>query len=188
MVSSSPGLIAASHVLHRLSVPRHPPCALDYLPYMMLALAMEFSKIATHTAHRPTTQHGRRFPTRQRAAKGSLPQSCTGCPPPDGELQPGHIPPHPTRTNGTHEHEKTPQAEPQRTPVVSSQWFTEARVAHEHVRLERPLSRDSRKEVIQPHLPVRLPCYDFVPIAGPTFDGSLPVRGWATGFGCYRLS
>ena len=31
-----------------------------------------------------------------------------------------------------------------------------------------------RKEVIQPHLPVRLPCYDFVPIAGPTFDGSLP--------------
>ena len=29
-----------------------------------------------------------------------------------------------------------------------------------------------RKEVIQPHLPVRLPCYDFVPIAGPTFDGS----------------
>ena len=31
-----------------------------------------------------------------------------------------------------------------------------------------------RKEVIQPHLPVRLPCYDFVPIASPTFDGSSP--------------
>ena len=31
-----------------------------------------------------------------------------------------------------------------------------------------------RKEVIQPHLPVRLPCYDFVPIADPTFDRSLP--------------
>ena len=31
-----------------------------------------------------------------------------------------------------------------------------------------------RKEVIQPHLPVRLPCYDFVPIADPTVDGSLP--------------
>ena len=29
-----------------------------------------------------------------------------------------------------------------------------------------------RKEVIQPHLPVRLPCYDFVPIANPTFDHS----------------
>ncbi len=31
-----------------------------------------------------------------------------------------------------------------------------------------------RKEVIQPHLPVRLPCYDLVPITSPTFDGSLP--------------
>jgi hypothetical protein len=31
-----------------------------------------------------------------------------------------------------------------------------------------------RKEVIQPHLPVRLPCYDFVPIADPTFDRSPP--------------
>ena len=31
-----------------------------------------------------------------------------------------------------------------------------------------------RKEVIQPHLPVRLPCYDFTPITNPTFDGSLP--------------
>ena len=31
-----------------------------------------------------------------------------------------------------------------------------------------------RKEVIQPHLPVRLPCYDLVLIIGPTFDSSLP--------------
>ncbi len=34
-----------------------------------------------------------------------------------------------------------------------------------------------RKEVIQPHLPVRLPCYDLVPITSPTFDGSLPRVG-----------
>jgi hypothetical protein len=54
-----------------------------------------------------------------------------------------------------------------------------ARTVHGHVLL--------RKEVIQPHLPVRLPCYDFVPIASPTFDGSLH-KGWATGFGCCRLS
>src|SRR5690625_4381222 len=31
-----------------------------------------------------------------------------------------------------------------------------------------------RKEVIQPHLPIRLPCYDFTPIIGPTFGGWLP--------------
>ena len=30
-----------------------------------------------------------------------------------------------------------------------------------------------RKEVIQPHLPIRLPCYDLTPIIKPTFDGSL---------------
>jgi len=28
--------------------------------------------------------------------------------------------------------------------------------------------------VIQPQLPLRLPCYDFVPVTDPTFDGSLP--------------
>ena len=45
-----------------------------------------------------------------------------------------------------------------------------------------------RKEVIQPHLPVRLPCYDFVPIADPTFDGSLPqgVRPPASGVTDFR--
>ena len=41
-----------------------------------------------------------------------------------------------------------------------------------------------RKEVIQPHLPVRLPCYDFVPIADPTFDSShdRPLASGVTNF------
>ena len=30
-----------------------------------------------------------------------------------------------------------------------------------------------RKEVIQPQLPLQLPCYDFVPVTGPTFDSCL---------------
>ncbi len=39
-----------------------------------------------------------------------------------------------------------------------------------------------RKEVIQPHLPIRLPCYDFTPVIGLTFDGcSLAVRSPALG-------
>ena len=39
-----------------------------------------------------------------------------------------------------------------------------------------------RKEVIQPHLPIRLPCYDFTPVAGSTFDSSsLAVRSLASG-------
>ena len=45
---------------------------------------------------------------------------------------------------------------------------------HELDKGHSPLSMLLRKEVIQPHLPVRLPCYDFVPIADPTFDSSLP--------------
>ena len=30
-----------------------------------------------------------------------------------------------------------------------------------------------RKEVIHPHVPVGIPCYDFTPIIGPTLDSSL---------------
>ncbi len=33
-----------------------------------------------------------------------------------------------------------------------------------------------RKEVIQPQLPLRLPCYDFVPIISPTLGGCLPDK------------
>ena len=39
-----------------------------------------------------------------------------------------------------------------------------------------------RKEVIQPHLPIRLPCYDFTPVIGPTFGSSLlTVRSLTSG-------
>ena len=35
--------------------------------------------------------------------------------------------------------------------------------------------RDTRElEVIQPHLPVRLPCYDLAPVTGLTFGRSVP--------------
>ena len=44
-----------------------------------------------------------------------------------------------------------------------------------------------RKEVIQPPLPVRLPCYDLPPITDPTFDGSfLAVRPPASGVANFR--
>ena len=50
-----------------------------------------------------------------------------------------------------------------------------------------PKQKLLRKEVIQPHLPVRLPCYDFVPIANPTFDHSpQTVRPWASGVTNFR--
>ena len=40
-----------------------------------------------------------------------------------------------------------------------------------------------RKEVIQPQVPLRLPCYDFAPVADLTVVGCLPLRGQRTGFG-----
>ena len=37
-----------------------------------------------------------------------------------------------------------------------------------------------RKEVIQPHLPIRLPCYDFTPVIGPAFGSSFFAVGSLT--------
>ena len=44
-------------------------------------------------------------------------------------------------------------------------------------KIERTFTRSrSRKEVFQPHLPVRLPCYDLAPITGFTLGRSLRLR------------
>src|SRR5690554_7133322 len=44
-----------------------------------------------------------------------------------------------------------------------------------------------RKEVIQPQVPLRLPCYDFTPVAELTVVGCLLLRGWRTAFGWTQL-
>ena len=73
-----------------------------------------------------------------------------------------HTPP-PTRAHGQHGHStQTPDS----MPVNALPQPQPTRTTHAARRLL------PRKEVIQPHLPVRLPCYDFVPIANPTFDRS----------------
>ena len=46
--------------------------------------------------------------------------------------------------------------------------------------LASPFLSLPRKEVIQPHLPVRLPCYDFTPLAPHTFGASPHAVGPAT--------
>src|SRR5215813_14546054 len=62
-VDNSPRPIAASHVLHRLLVPRHPPFALSNLTTKMLASTVQFSnnnQTTTHTHHTPQNpQHSR---------------------------------------------------------------------------------------------------------------------------------
>jgi hypothetical protein len=148
-VDNSPRHIAASHVLHRPLMPRHPPCALTHLQTQentrtktkqQLLLDARNHYPITQTPH-PTTKRGDNHPPTgcclrtQQCAGGLNLLSCTRSPPTTG-LRPLSRLPTPRRGG----------------------FFV--------VLL--------RKEVIQPHLPVRLPCYDFVPIADPTFDHSLP--------------
>ncbi len=49
----------------------------------------------------------------------------------------------------------------------------------------------SRKEVIQPQVPLRLPCYDFAPVIKLAFGRCLPrgqaSPGWRTDFGRSQL-
>ena len=143
-VSTSPGLIAAAHVLHRLLAPRHPPCALVLLIRKEhVDVAMEFSRYA-----RARARPARRPPARTRGPP--IPQSSTAC---------EH------RGRGRRCSRRTGSSDDveQRAPVINKPGG-----------LRSNRSGIPRKEVIQPHLPVRLPCYDFTPIIDPTFDGCLP--------------
>src|SRR3982751_4203168 len=69
LVDSSPRPIVASHVLHRLLVPRHPPFALDNLTTKnkMLASTVQFS-----TNDQPTTRNAQHQTLRNSAYTGSL--------------------------------------------------------------------------------------------------------------------
>ena len=44
----------------------------------------------------------------------------------------------------------------------------------ENLRSPRSLTRRSGKEVIQPQVPLRLPCYDFAPVTTLAFGGLVP--------------
>jgi hypothetical protein len=134
-VSTSPGLIAAAHVLLRLLAPRHPPCALVLLiEENPCVVAMEFSRCARDGARRKThAPEGRSLKTQQRLVAEV-----------DVVL-------------GEPAHRTAPKGDIDGTSAYRSNG-----------------SGIPRKEVIQPQLPLRLPCYDFTPIIDPTFDGSLP--------------
>src|ERR1041385_4174834 len=67
-VDSSPRPIAASHVLHRLLVPRHPPCALSNLTTKMLASTVQFSTNTPTPGKTQKTHHPAPHPTPPRAS------------------------------------------------------------------------------------------------------------------------
>jgi hypothetical protein len=184
LVGDSPRLNAASHVLHRLLMPRHPPCALKNLATKMLASTMQISNnkqptgnitpnigMLTGPVRGPTDKQA--HPATGRAHRGPFPQDPTVCP--------------------TRAHQPTRVPTPLSPAVVLAArtvqtWLSSQCSTNEPSRIRRSLMTVTwtrrprgavwsvllRKEVIQPHLPVRLPCYDFVPIASPTFDRSPP--------------
>src|SRR5699024_1458849 len=80
-VGSSPRLIAASYVLHRLLVPRHPPCALTHLhstqPLKMLASTVQFSN-NTHRPH-PHPPHGEHIGTQCHQKQPRTPAGARRC-------------------------------------------------------------------------------------------------------------
>jgi hypothetical protein len=186
-VDSSPRTIAASHVLHRLLMPRHPPCALNNLTnthikksrhkcaqkQKMLASTVQFSTTTRTATTPPTREAGERSP--QRTQHPPTPKSGRAV----VLSGPNSVPPTPRRCRSLvfPLFSSNPLPPPRRT-----QGGTEA--LHHQPRAHRTFAGGHpdrwcsvkllRKEVIQPHLPVRLPCYDFVPIASPTFDRSPP--------------
>ncbi len=136
-VSTSPGLFAAAHVLHRLLAPRHPPCALHLLivKNTLLCHYGVFKVRREGLLPGEDSPNGRSLKTQQRGRRGR--RTSRRARSPDDYLERGES--------------------------------STGRAAHRSVSSDIP-----RKEVIQPQLPLRLPCYDFTPITDPTFDGSLP--------------
>jgi hypothetical protein len=89
-VDNSPRHIAASHVLHRLLMPRHPPCALKHLQtqknklnkkaqsaYLLKMLATTIHKSNTTPHHQAERQH--RTPTLRPGQQRVLSQDPTVC-------------------------------------------------------------------------------------------------------------
>jgi hypothetical protein len=173
-VDSSPRHIAASHVLHRLLMPRHPPYALNNLHHKrskMLASTIQFSNTnqekSTHS-RTPTTHHsGRRFALSRslrfaiQKQQRVLSQDPTVC----RTSKPAFLAGSSWSRKKLNNHSTVLQR-PWLSPPAPRIWGALCGYGDRVLLL--------RKEVIQPHLPVRLPCYDFVPIASPTFDHSLP--------------
>ena len=50
-VCPSPRIIAACRVLHRLHVPRHPPCALDIFPHDRAGRRIQFKQLDVWVSH-----------------------------------------------------------------------------------------------------------------------------------------
>ena len=160
MVSSFPRLIAAAHVLHRLLAPRHPPCALSLLTgkNTLCVAAMEFSRCTraplesgtppNEAEPRSASSSGRSLKTQQRCCRRRRAEA-----------------------RGRAAIRRCVEVDVVSRRACLPDGLTTIDGADAY---RSKSSGIPRKEVIQPQLPLRLPCYDFTPIIDPTFDGCLP--------------
>ena len=157
----------------------------------MLASTIQF----TTNPPTPGSHHPHKAAEHRSGNQGALPQNPDSMPPPHTKGTRGHPPPadhhnhkaaaahhsgrvsytkhqtsQPHPREQTHETQSTAQPSARQAPQPAQTQQT-AQTTHdqEATPTQIPILR---KEVIQPHLPVRLPCYDFVPITSPTFDRS----------------
>ena len=130
----SPKLFAAYRALLRLSMPRHPPCAL---------ISLDRISLSSPPTYLPHTW----------CSKSS----------PDDLVSPFSLPSTRIFNQSRFRECFNTDARP-----VRAFFATQGREA------VRAPTRRSRKEVIQPQVPLRLPCYDFAPVTELAFGGSLP--------------
>ena len=150
LFSSSPRLIAAVHALLRLLVPRHPPYALTILTVIVDSRCRSTGTTVIFPLLVWPTM---RFSRSGEGATGGTPRLVS---------------------QNSAVRARRPRKALRRAPGPVDVLDAPDRQEATEPALARELPR---KEVIQPHLPVRLPCYDFTPITSPTFDGSLPRVG-----------
>ena len=216
LLSSSPGLSQPSHVLHRLSAPRHPPCTLCSLTTQSFRSSTRFaihlvSKIAEAAAvSRPSRAYSSTLrrpsiadpdpPIVSRVASSSAPLrserrpvgrraavapcwahdlvtavvGLTGFEPLTSRLSGGrsnqlsYRPTPPSRPAARGADADGEEARRPRTLVRSGLYDELVVTARPEVLIIL------RKEVIQPQVPLRLPCYDLVPITELAFGAALP--------------
>ena len=146
----------------------------------MLASTIQF----TTNPPTPTPHHPHKAAEHRPGNQGALPQNRDSMPPPHTREGTHHHPSGSSRrvsytthqtTNQPRENKHTRNSRP---PSSSARASPQPAQTHQQPEQDQnsqeatPTQSILRKEVIQPHLPVRLPCYDFVPITSPTFDRS----------------
>ena len=163
-LSSSPGLIAAFRVLHRLLVPRHPPCALVllYIDEITTCHYAVFKVRGGHPPESPPATLETRTTTGRRSACLSKLNS----------MRPTSSQARRPARRGRRSSRRVPDRA--RNAICGRQVTHRGELHIYQGDANDAMRRIPRKEVIQPQLPLRLPCYDFTPVTDSTFDCSLP--------------